>query len=159
MTEPSDLVFRAEDGRFIAGQAPKSPGRPRGKTDSEKVREQLQPHSEEVIGKLIELAKLGDPNSIRVYMAYLAPPPRPEAERVTIPGLASAHTPKEKADSIVAAVASGAISFEAGERAMSLLARYMQAITATDHELRLRALEEGKPAGIEYQQDTDEVQQ
>lgn len=138
-------VPRDERGQFLPGQAPKSPGRPRGKTESEKVREILEPHRQTVIEKTIELAKAGDPQAQRLFMQYLAPAPRQESERVVIPGLAEADTPKEKADCILGAVAIGAISFEAGERALRMLGIYLQAITASDHEARLRALEDGKP--------------
>lgn len=135
---------RDDKGKFVTGHGNYGAGRPRGPSASELVREKLEPHREEVLAKIIELSKLGDPSAQRLFMNYLAPAPKQEAERIEIPGLADAPTPQAKADTILAAVASGAISFEAGERAMRLLHTYMTAITATDHEERLLALEEGK---------------
>lgn len=137
-------LTRTAAGHFVPGHAVKSPGRPRGQSASEAVRELLEPHRVEVVNKIIELSKLGDPQSQKLFMQYLAPAPKQESERIEILGLSQAPTPAAKADCILAAVADGAISFEAGERALRMLHTYMTAITTTDHEARLAALEDGK---------------
>ncbi|PUE41431.1 hypothetical protein [Limnohabitans sp. Bal53] len=146
LDELDDDQDRAPDGRFVPGHSIKSPGAPRGLSPSEKVRILLEPDREAVVAKLTELAKLGDSAAQKLYLAYLAPAPKQESERIVIPGLADAATPKEKADCIIAAVAQGQMSFEAGERGMRLVSIYTQALIATDHEIRLAALEEGKLA-------------
>lgn len=128
-----------------AAWKPGQSGNPAGRTPGvEKIRQLLEPKREELVAKAVEMALGGDSIALRICIDRLAPPPKAESAPVKIPGLADALTPKEKADSIVAAVAEGQISFEAGERAMRLLGLYLQAITVTDHEARLRAIEEGK---------------
>ena len=137
-------IVRNELGHFAPGTSIAGPGRPKGMSPSEIVRSKLEPHRDDVIEKIVELAKAGDPAAQRLYMTHLAPIPRQESERVVIPGLSDCDTPHAKADCILAAVAAGQISFEAGERALRMLGLYVQAITVTDHEARLRAIEEGR---------------
>ena len=140
-------VQRAEGGLFIPGHAPRSPGRPKGQGPSaaEQVRALIEPHKAEIIAKAVELAKAGDPQSLRLCLERLAPAPRPEAEKVVVPGLADAPTLQAKATAILAAVAGGQISAEAGDKLLRMLDTYGKAVVLDEHEQRLRAIEEGKP--------------
>lgn len=113
---------------------------------AEQIRELLEPHRAELIAKTVELAKAGDPQCIKLCLERLAPTPRQEAEKVVVPGLADAITLKDKATAILAAVANGQISAEAGHRLMALLDVYRGAAIADDHERRLAAIEQGKAA-------------
>lgn len=138
------LVERDEDGRLLPGHSLKSPGRPRGKSPSEQVRELIEPHREDIIAKAVQLAKMGDPTSIKLCLERLAPAPRQEAEKVVVPGLKEAETLQDKATAILAAVADGEISAEAGDKLLRMLDTYAKAVVVDEHERRLRALE-GKP--------------
>lgn len=137
-------LTRTSGGHFVPGHGIKSPGRPRGPSASEMIREMLLPHQPELVAKVVELAKLGDPAALKLCLERLAPTPRQEAEKIIIPGLAHAPTIQGKCDSILAAVADGHISTEAGERALRMISTYLAAAVATDHEARLAALEDGK---------------
>lgn len=137
-------VKRAEDGKLLPGHSLKSPGRPRGPSASEQVRDLIEPHKAAIIAKAVQLAKMGDPTSIKVCLERLAPVPRPEDEKVVVPGLKDAPTLKDKATAILAAVADGQISATAGDKLLRMLDTYGKAVVLDEHERRLRAIE-GKP--------------
>ena len=143
MTEVAQ-VERDEEGKLLPGHGLKSPGRPRGKSPAEQVRELIEPHKEAIIAKAVQLATMGDPTSIKVCLERLAPAPRPEAEKVVVPGLKEAETLQDKATAILAAVADGQISAEAGDKLLRMLDTYAKAVVIDGHERRLRALE-GNP--------------
>lgn len=135
-------VVREADGRFIT--PPRSPGRPRGPTESELIREALQPKKAAVLAKLAELAALGEPRAMELFLRYFSPGARPEDERFVVPGLAQATTMEDKAGAIVAAVSNGQVSASAGERALALLEKYVRVVLVDDHERRIQAIEQGR---------------
>lgn len=137
---------RKDNGHFVPGHAVKSPGRPRGLSAAEQVRAIIEPHKDEIIAKAVELAKLGDPVSMRLCLERLAPVPRPEDEKVVVPGLKGANTLQAKAAAILVAVADGQISATAGDKLLRMLDTYGRAVVLDEHERRLSAIE-GKPAG------------
>ncbi len=139
-----DAVERGDRGRFLEGQAPRSPGRPRGPSAAEQIRALLLPHQPELVAKAVELARLGDPVALRLCLERLAPAPRPEAEKVMVPGLKEAPTLAAKATAILAAVADGHVSAEAGDRLLGMLKTYGDAVILDEHEKRLAAIEAGR---------------
>lgn len=140
--DTGELVDRTPNGQFVPGHSITGPGRPRkGMSESEKVRALIEPHKADIINKLVELAKAGDPQSIKLCLERLAPAPRPEAEMVVVPGLKEAGTMQEKATAILVAVADGNVSAEAGDKLLAMLDRYGRAVVLDEHERRLRAIE------------------
>lgn len=135
-------VTRQANGKFVV--PPKSPGRPRGATESELIRQHLEPKKTAVLQKLAELASMGEPRSMELYLRYFSPGARPEDEKITVPGLAEAQDMQGKAEAIVLAVSRGQISAAAGEKALVLLERYVRVVVADDHERRLQAIEQGR---------------
>lgn len=135
------MTEREEGGLFVAGHSIKSPGRPRGPSASEQIRALIEPHKEAIIAKAVELAKMGDPVSLRLCLERLAPSPRPEAEKVIVPGLKEAATLQDKATAILSAVADGGISAEAGDKLLRMLDTFGKAIVLDEHDRRLRAIE------------------
>ena len=135
------MTDREEGGLFVPGHSIKSPGRPRGPSAAEQVRVLIEPHKEEIIAKAVELAKKGDPVSLRLCLERLAPTPRPEAEKVHVPGLADAKTFAGKCNAVIHAVSTGDISAEAGERVLRLLDVYRKAHETDDLARRLAATE------------------
>lgn len=140
MTESTE-INRNQDGRFVTGHAVKSTGRPKGPSAAEQVRALIEPHKAAIIAKAVELAKMGDPASIKLCLERLAPIPRPEDEKVVVPGLADAPTLQAKATAILAAVAAGQISATAGDRLLSMLATFSKAVVFDEHERRLQEIE------------------
>jgi hypothetical protein len=140
----TDVVQREENGRWLS--PPRSPGRPKGPSASERVAAYIEPHMQAILDKAIELAKLGDPASMKLIADRYAPPAKPDSERVSIPGFSTAGTLQEKAQAVLAAAASGHCSAEAAERLLRVLDIYARAVTATEHEERLQALEQRRTA-------------
>lgn len=132
---------REGGGRFVAGHSVKSPGRPKGPSAAEQVRALIEPHKADILAKAVELAKLGDAASIKLCLERLAPIPRPEDEKVVVPGLKEAPTLQAKAIAILAAVADGQISATAGDKLLRMLDTYGKAIVLDEHERRLQAIE------------------
>jgi hypothetical protein len=150
--------MRDAEGKLLPGHGMKSPGRPRGKTEAEKIRELLSPHKPKILAKLIELAAAGDPVSMRLYFERVSPPLKQDAEKVNLPGFRDAPTLQGKAEIVLAAAAGGVISAEAAEKLLRVLQIYQATCVATDHEVRLRALEDGKASRvIEPEADESEV--
>lgn len=139
-----ELVERDDAGRWIT--PPKSPGRPKGPTEAERIREHLLPKKVAVLEKLASLAEMGDPKSMQLFLAYIAPPARPEDEKVSIPGFAGAPTLREKAEAVILAAAQGQCSASAAERLLRVLDIYSRAAMADEFEARLRALEGKQPS-------------
>ena len=93
------------------------------------------------MAKAIELAKLGDPASMKLVLERYAPIAKQDGERVIVEGFASAPTLELKAQAVMAAVATGQVTAEAGERLLRTLDTYARVVVADDHEKRLQALE------------------
>ncbi|HEU4458111.1 MAG TPA: hypothetical protein VFR90_03220 [Methylibium sp.] len=100
----------------------------RAPTAGDLVRRRLEPHREAVLDKIGELAKAGDPKSMQLYLQYVAPPPRPDAERVVIDGLREAPTIEAKSLAIINAASTGQITVEAAERLARLLDLHVRAV-------------------------------
>jgi hypothetical protein len=104
----------------------------------------LEPHKAQLVAKVVELALLGDPRSLQLALAYCAPPAKPDAERIHVPGLREAPTVAEKSEAIINAVSNGLISVEAGERVARLLELHTKAVTVQDLAAQLEALKSGR---------------
>lgn len=141
-------MSRSETGLFKPGHSVKSPGRPPGPSRAELIAEYIEPHRIAILDKAIALAKQGDPASMKLMLERLAPTPKQDSERVTIPGFSEAATLQEKAEAVLAAAANGHCSADAAQKLLSVLNMYANAITATDHEKRLRAIEAGRAGQV-----------
>ncbi|WP_065340225.1 hypothetical protein [Azoarcus olearius] len=142
-TEMSDN--RLPDGKFRPGHAVKG-GRTPGPSRAERLAEAIEPHVPDIIAKAIELAKLGDPQAQKLILERYAPIAKQDAERVIVEGFATAPTLELKAQAVMAAVAAGQVTAEAGERLLRTLDAYARVVVADDHEKRLQAIEAGRSA-------------
>ncbi len=134
-----------DTGRLLPGHTVR-PRRRGGPTDAELIRKKLAPHREAVLLKLIELAKAGDPRSQQLFLSYLAPPAKPEAERIVIAGFMAAATLEQKAAAILNAMATGAIGIDVAVQVLQAVGLYAKVGVADEMERRLRALEQrGNP--------------
>jgi hypothetical protein len=107
---------------------------------ADQARAMIQPHLADVIAKLVELAKAGDPRSAALVMAY-APAARPDAERAAVPGLMRG-TLEQRAQAVLEAVAKGEISTVAGDQLLRTLREYGQVVATTELVQRVEALEQ-----------------
>jgi hypothetical protein len=140
-------VKRDAKGRLLPGHRM---GRPAGRTELERVRALIEPHRDAIIACLVRAVKEGnvEPAAVKAaetLLERLSAKPRPQAERVHIPGLRDAPTTQGKADAILGAMADGQISAEAGRAALAMLADYAKVRSVDDIDARLRALEQRGP--------------
>jgi hypothetical protein len=142
MAETDD---RDSGGLFKPGHSIKSPGKPLV-SRAERLAQTIEPHIPAVLAKAIELAKMGDPHSMKLVLERFAPIAKQDAERIQVEGFASAPTLELKAQAVMVAVASGQVSAEAGERLLRTLDAYARVVVADDHEKRLQAIEAGRAA-------------
>lgn len=142
MSDPND---RLPDGKFRTGHAVKG-GRTPGPSRAERLAEAIEPHIPEILAKAIELAKLGDPASMKLVLERFAPIAKQDGERVVVDGFALASTLEHKAQAVMIAVANGQVTAEAGERLLRTLDAYARVVVADDHEKRLQAIEAGRGA-------------
>jgi hypothetical protein len=135
---------RLPDGTFRPGHMVKSPGRPVGPSRAERLAEAIEPHIPAVLEKAVELAKLGDPASMKLVLERFAPIAKQDGERVIVAGFATAPTLELKAQAVMLAVADGSVTAEAGERLLRTLDAYARVVVADDHEKRLVAIEQNR---------------
>jgi len=141
------MTDRTDTGLFKPGHVVRG-GRTPGPSRAEKIATFLEPHIEETLQKLAELAKMGDGKSAELLLKYVAPPARSPDEMVIVPGFASAPTLEGKSAAVMTAIANGDISANAGQRLLQALETHVRVVTAGDVEERLAALERGKPKSI-----------
>jgi hypothetical protein len=132
-------------GRLLPGHQVR-PLKRGGPSRAEVVAQYLEPHAKALLDKALDLAKLGDPASLKLVLERLAPVPKQDAERVQVPGLRDAPTLAAKATAILSAVADGTITAEAGDKLLRMLDTYGKAVVLDEHTQRLDALEKGRPA-------------
>lgn len=136
---------RDSTGLFKPGHGVKG-GRTPGPSRAERLAKAIEAHVPEVLAKAIELAKLGDPHSMKLVLERYAPIAKQDGERIQVEGFASAPTLELKAQAVMVAVASGQVTAEAGERLLRTLDAYARVVVADDHEQRLQAIEAGRAA-------------
>lgn len=146
-TPPGPL--RDARGRLLPGQHLAGGGR-KGTSQSELVRKLIEPHREALIERALALTKSTDPfaaaNALRIVLERLAPAPKQEAEKIEVPGLAEAEGFAARCQAVIAAVAAGEISAEAGERVLRLLDVYRRAVETDELASRIDALERSAKA-------------
>ena len=149
MSEGADAVVRDAAGRWVT---PPKGGRPKGRSQSELVRVLIEPQRQALVDRALEITKSTDlhaaSGAIRILLERLAPTPKQESEKVEVPGLAEAPTFAAKCEAVLAAVACGDISAEAGERVLRLLDVYRKAHETDALERRIADLEAGRAATI-----------
>ena len=71
---------------FKNGESGNPNGRPKGAISKRtQLSKLLEPHAEELINKVVELAKAGDINALRLCFERLIPKPKEEAIEVDLP--------------------------------------------------------------------------
>jgi hypothetical protein len=120
------------------------------------IRALIEPHRAQLVSKAVELALLGDPRSLDLVFKYLAPPAKPDAERIAVPGLREAPTIRDKSLAIIEAVSNGLISVEAGEKVQRMLELHTKAVTIGELAEQIEALKSGRATPLLLAQRTDD---
>lgn len=124
--------------RFQPGQSGNPKGRKPGSGRVAEIRRLLVPHKGPLVAKAVELALAGDTTALRLCLERMLPPLKSTHAPVTVPGLASAETPGQKAEAILRALERGRISVDQAQALSAVLAN----VAAVDLEDRLARLEE-----------------
>ena len=131
---------------FQKGQSGNPNGRPVGARNKTTlaIEALLGGEAEALTRKVIELAKEGDIQAIRICMDRLCPPRKDRHVDFPLPALNEARDAVAAASAIVSAVASGDLTpSEAGELSR-VVSAYARTLEAADFEERLRKLETQK---------------
>ncbi len=142
---PDDRNNGTKTGRDARGRfAPGNTGRPPGARHAATLAAEalLDGEAEALTRKAVEMALEGDPVALRLCMERVLSPRRDRPVRFALPAMATvADAPKALA-AITAAVADGSLTAsEAGDLA-GLVEKFVKAIEVTDHEARIKAIEE-----------------
>lgn len=129
--------------KFKAGQSGNAKGRPKGVADKRtELRALLQPHADELVKKVVELAKAGDIQALRICIDRIIPPARDNRINIGLPKLTDAKACVEAQGHIVAAVATGDLLPSEGEALSSLVENQRRSFETVTLEERLKAIEE-----------------
>lgn len=122
---------------------PGNPGRPPGsKNKTTKMLEELfEGEAEDLIRKMIELAKAGNPRCLEYCLDRLLPQRRSEPINLELPNIASVQDIAAAKAAVVRAVSNGAITPEQASHVTRQLDSYAEAITAGDVAVRLERVE------------------
>ena len=127
-------------GGFKKGQSGNPSGRP--KSDNAQMRDKLRKAMPEIIDKLIEQAKAGDMQAIKLIMDKTVPSLKPIGATVLISGLIPTDTPENQAQAVLSAIGSGLIDTSTGADLLASIERLMKIKEVSELEQRLAALEQ-----------------
>jgi hypothetical protein len=117
--------------KFTQGQSGNPQGRPRGAISKRtELGRLLEPHAEELITKMVELAKQGNMNALRLCIERLIPRLKEEYIEFSLPegSLTSTSVLLELGSKTIEAVSQGELSLEQSQRISNLLQSQCQMI-------------------------------
>jgi Family of unknown function (DUF5681) len=134
---------------FRKGQSGNPAGKPKGtRHRATMLAEQLlDGEAEAMVRTLIEKAKQGDMNALRLCLDRIVPPRRDRPVQFTIPALNSADDASKAMAAITTAVAGGELTPTEAAALSSVIETYVRAVEASEIERRLKLLEEQHFAG------------
>lgn len=129
---------------FTKGKSPNPAGRPKGSRARTALALEaiLDGEAETVTRKAIEMAKGGDAVALRLVLDRLVPPRRERLIEFALPEVNTAADVVKATGAVLKATSEGEITPSEAAELGKLLAAHVEAIKATDHEERLKAIEE-----------------
>ena len=125
---------------FQPGQSGNASGRPKGIVDKRtELRSLLEPHANEIIAKLIESAKAGDPTALKLCIERLIPRVKPDTGiSFDLPSgrIDTGDNMIEIANGITNAVASGQMTIDEAEKFAEFLKRQRWLIDEAERKKR-----------------------
>jgi Family of unknown function (DUF5681) len=126
--------------RYEKGESGNRAGRPRGIKDKRTaLRALLEPHADELVAKVVEMAKAGDTTALRICIDRLIPPAKAREEPVTLP--LSNGSLAEKGQAVLTALGEGAIAPDVATAILQGIAVQARIVEVDEIEKRLTALE------------------
>lgn len=125
---------------FKPGKSGNPTGRPKGRPDKRaQWRKELEKHGTDLVAKAVELALAGDSQALKLCIDRAIPAYRPAAEpvRFTMQG----ETLTDKAESILAAVATGELAPQTGKALIDAIGSLVKVSEIDEITRRLDELE------------------
>lgn len=140
---PENTGSKQRRTRFQPGQSGNPNGRPKGSRNRVTLLAEtlVDDAAKEVVRKVIEFAKQGDPASCRLLMDRILPVRKERPTPFSLPSIRSVRDLPAAFAAITAAAADGEISLSEAIEASRLLENYAKAIEITDLAARIEALE------------------
>jgi len=122
------------------GESGNPAGRPPGVRDKRTaMRELLVPHAEELVAKVVEMAKEGDTTALRICIDRLMPPLKGRDEPAPLPTLTGSLGDRGRA--VLDALANGELTPEQAGTMLSAIATQARIVEVEEIEARVAALE------------------
>ena len=126
--------------KYRTGESGNPAGRPKGIPDKRStLRALLEPHAQELVGKVVELAKAGDTAALRMCIDRLIPPIKAKDTAANIRSLEGTLT--DQARTILAALTGGDLTPDEASTLMQTVAAQARLIEVDELERRVAALE------------------
>ena len=116
-------------------------GRKKGSGQAAHYRAMLEPYAEELIQRVVDMAKDGDMPALKLCLDRLCAPLRPTDRLITIEGMADATGLSDKGELILANVANGEISPSEAQHMMTAISSQARIIEVDELERRVAELE------------------
>jgi len=129
--------------KFQPGESGNPDGRPKGSKDKRtQYRELFEPHADDLIQKVIDMAIAGDTTCLKMCIDRLVSPIRAKNATVTLDDIEGTLT--EKGEKIIAAMGNGEVTPSDASSMLSALAAQARIIEIDDLEQRIKRLEAKK---------------
>ena len=140
---------KRKNGRFTKGDSGNPSGRPRGSPNKATLlmAALLEGESEQLIRKVIELAKTGDTHALRLCLDRLMPPGKDRLVHFDLPPIRGLVDISLAMASMITAISEGQLTVQEGEILSRIFAEHSKVLTAEDVERRLQKLEQGQSSG------------
>jgi polyhydroxyalkanoate synthesis regulator phasin len=125
----------------MKGGARQGAGRKKGSGQAAHYREMLEPYAEELIQRVVGMAKEGDMAALKLCLDRLCAPLRPTDRHIVIEGMADATELSDKGELILTNVASGEITPSEAQHLMTAVSSQARIIEVDELERRVAELE------------------
>ncbi len=126
----------------MKGGARPGAGRPKGSGQAAHYRAMLEPYAEELIQRVVDMAKDGDMTALKLCLDRLCAPLRPTDRVVTIEGMADAKELSDKGNLILTGVANGNIKPTEAVSLMNVISSQARILEVDELERRITELEQ-----------------
>jgi hypothetical protein len=118
-------------------------GRKKGSGQAAHYRAMLEPYAEELIQRVVGMAKEGDMPALKLCLDRLCAPLRPTDRHIVIEGMADTKELSGKGDLILVNVAKGEITPSEAQHLMTAISSQARIIEVDELERRVAELEQG----------------